>query len=281
MNKKIFAALGIIVIISLLSGCLFSKEDRAKAEEAKKFAKRAVGPYLENKYGMENIEIKLAYADVAYSFNIPSAYTGNATVKCVFDGREFEVFVTRNRGIFDNYQYPDMVSAVEKHLKNIVGYPAYTNNVGVGGKHPEKFFSEDEYFDGDLDNYNIFADIYILIGESITAIKEISDKLFVFVKEIEEQTGDYAWSRTINAYFFNYTQETVPGLDVLQKEAKTSERDRIFSNNLLAHIYLTQKYYRPDIIFCDNSIDKSELLREWNKVLFEQVVEEADPYEFP
>lgn len=262
MNKKIIIILDMILIISLLlNGCLWSPEQQAIEKEAIKLGKEAVGPYLKNKYGMENVTIKNVRADISKnSVWGDSSYTGNAYVECKFDGREFEVLITKDRGNSDNYQYQEIISAIEEYLGNLLGYATYVNNINI----INKYFGPEEYFEGTLSSFFkniiiIYADMYILTDNNIMTIQDSSDKLIDFVGTLEKFDDISYYRRNINAYFFSYSHETAPELDILQEEVRNIDKD-IFSESLLAHIFFTTGG-KPKIEYCHESIDKSELFK--------------------
>ena len=261
MKKKIIIILSFILIITNLNGCLLAPANQAKKREVIKLGKKSVEPYLEEKYGMEDVTIKKVSAEVGHAFNIPSVYTGDACVTCEFEGREFEVLISKDRDSGDNYQYPEIISAVEKYIKSVTKHVKYVSNLRVGGEN-SKYFSLEKYFDGDLSNFlenleYISTDIYILADNDIMIIQESSKEFVDFVGKLKRHENDRYYLRYINVYFFNYTEETAPELDKLQEETDKCDI-AIFPENLLAYIYF-RTGDTPEIKYCHYSINQSRL----------------------
>jgi len=261
MKKKIIIILSIILLITNLNGCIFSKEEQEKEREAIKLGEESVGPYLKEKYGMEDVKIIDVRAGVGYSFDIPVGYTGDAYVTCEFEGREFEVLIAKYRNSGDNYQYPDIISAVEEHLISLNKYIKYVNNTRIGGEY-SNYFGLEEYFNGDLEEFlknlkYIYADIYILTDNDIMIIQESSKEFIDFVGERTEYDSTNYYRRNMNVYFFDYTEETAPELDRLQKEADNFNNG-IYPKNLLTYIFF-ESGHEPKIKYCHDSIDQAEL----------------------
>ena len=266
MKKKIIIILSFILIITNLNGCLLSKEEQAKERAAIKLGEESVGPYLKEKYGMEEdataIDVGATMMINPYFFNIPTGYSGSAYAKCEFEGREFEVLVSSSGNCRDDYQRPDIISAVEEHFMNLTEHITcvkYFNNVYANTS--ITYLGLEKYFDGDLNSfseatYSIMADIYVLTENNVTTIQEISDNL-IEVIENHETYDNYISRYRFNVYYFTYTEETVPKLYILKQEANSCDNDA-HTKNLILNISFASGE-KPEIKYCHYSINQSRL----------------------
>ena len=218
----------LVFLIANLCGCLLSREQQAIKRKTIWIAGQSIEPYLNDKYGIENatvVSIKANYVNGIFSE--PFNYTGAAYAKCEFNGREFGVRVESNGDCSDDYQYHEITKAIEKYLEDLTGYVSYVNNVNIykdfttkgGLEGGNRYFDIKEHFNGDVIDFlehvlHLYAEMYFLISDDDTAIKEISDMLVCFVDSVKL---NYRY-REINAYFIKNVQKSTPELDISQLE---------------------------------------------------------------
>ena len=211
MKRKIILSLVcMLFVLTLLTGCATSKEEKEKRNKYFKQAKENAISYIEQKYGFTPT-IKNAKCTFDNSDNFSSNCNETIRVIAEYNNRNFEILIdgSTTSGIgADNYQYEDIANDLIKILSSDYNTPnnykfyygyddlgiinAYYNGTNLEEIFNNKDLKSDEYLQAfigyinkdnfeNLQNklnnskYNIFSKLYIINYNSSKSYKKMKD----------------------------------------------------------------------------------------------------------
>lgn len=135
--RKITCCLLLIFIMAAVTGCGYTIEEKKEMKRYEKQGRENAENYIKEKYGF-NAEIKDLTCEKYNSGAVPDfspSPTGNVFVKMKYQGEEFSVFISgekKNTDGIDNYQLPEITTALKQELDGIAGYHAESVYVCYG-----------------------------------------------------------------------------------------------------------------------------------------------------
>lgn len=135
--RKITCYLLLILIMVAMTGCGYTLEEKKEMKRYEKQGRENAENYIKEKYGFD-AEIKDLTCEKYNSGAVPDfspSPTGNVFVKMNYHGEDFSVLIsgeTKNTDGIDNYQLPEITTALKQELYEITGVQAESAYVCYG-----------------------------------------------------------------------------------------------------------------------------------------------------
>lgn len=129
--KKILSIIFCLVVISSLSGC-YSSENEKLAKEIRKEAEQIAIKYIENKYSFKPKIESVQEIKEGSEYSFMRTPTKEVQVDMSYKGREFTTFVAgeyMNGKCYDNYEQEKLTTLLEEYMKDI--FPIQELNLKV------------------------------------------------------------------------------------------------------------------------------------------------------
>ena len=152
--RKITCYLLFILIMVTVTGCGYTREEKKEMKRYEKQGCENAKNYIKEKYGFD-AEIKDLTCEKSNSGAVPDfspSPTGNVFVKMKYHGEEFYVVIsgeTKNTNGIDNYQLPEITTALKQELYEIMGVHAEGVYVSYGASNDEKNGMIHAVYDGE------------------------------------------------------------------------------------------------------------------------------------
>lgn len=158
--KKIIGLISLALVLSCLTGCGYTKEEKDTMEQYKTQAEENAINYIKEKYNISS-EIISSEAELENADPIPNITpdpTGNVYVKMKSNNREFYVYITGKESSIigkDNYQYNEIVNDLLNLIQKDTNIAPYNYQVIYGFEDSFKYPGLiDIYYDG-TNLYNV------------------------------------------------------------------------------------------------------------------------------
>lgn len=154
--RKIACYLLLGFIIAAVTGCGYTIEEKKEMKRYEKQGRENAENYIKEKYGFD-AEIKDLTCEKYNSGAVPDfspSPTGNVFVKMNYHGEDFSVLISgesKNTNGIDNYQFQEIITALQQELYDITGMreeSAYVCYGGNGSIDEEKNGMIHTFYDG-------------------------------------------------------------------------------------------------------------------------------------
>ena len=159
--KKIIGLISLALVLSCLTGCGYTKEEKDTMEQYKTQAEENAINYIKEKYNISS-EVISSEAELENTDPIPNITpdpTGNVYVKMKSNNKEFYVYITgKETSIIgkDNYQYNEIVNDLLNLIQKDTNVAPYNYQVVYGFEDSFKYPGLiDIYYDGN-NLHNVF-----------------------------------------------------------------------------------------------------------------------------
>lgn len=132
--KKIVKFSFLFIIILIITGCRYTKEELKEFSEIEEKAEKNAIEYLNDKYGfipkILSTEAEKRSNPVVIDFTPPP--TGRAIVQCEYNSTKFKVYINGDSDKidgFDDYQKDEVIKQVEEYIQSKTGIEAYKSSI--------------------------------------------------------------------------------------------------------------------------------------------------------
>ncbi len=251
MNKSYICLIVVSILLIIVTGCGYSKEEKEDMEKLKTQASLNALNYIKNKYNFSAkvISTEIEKEDTGPVINFQPKPTKYVFVNCEYNKKSFQVYIRGDEVTIDgvdNYQFMEIKNDIIKLINSKTGLEAYSSNIKYGkiASNPNGLIKElytknnlNEIINNGSNNFKIL--VSYINGKNLEFIKK--NNLFKDIKNAIIFLVNFHDRKSYEAFKKqNYSED----IDALKEGAVNIESAYV--------LYNSEYYYKFDMKKIDN-----------------------------